>query len=79
MRFLKGLHRAYYESHPALGDFSTKVAFEGLLTKVSLLSESFRRAFVELSENLFSGSSQRAFIELSESFQRAFGELPESF
>ena len=26
MRFLKGFHRAYYESHPALGDFSTKVS-----------------------------------------------------
>ena len=57
----------------------SQLAFEGLPTKVSLLSESplsdsFRRAFVEFPE-----SFQRAFGELSESFQRAFGELSESF
>ena len=43
-RFLKGHHRAFYESHPALGVFSTKLS---LLLKgfqqVRLLSESFRR------------------------------------
>ena len=57
----------------------SQLAFEGLPTKVSLLSESplsdsFRRAFVEFPE-----SFQRAFGELSESFQRAFRELSESF
>ena len=64
-RFLIGHHRAFYESHPSLGELSTKftLAFEGLSTKVSLLSERFRRAFVELSE-----SFRIAFEELSESF-----------
>ena len=56
-----------------------QLAFEGLPTNVSLLSESFwrarfQRAFVDLSQ-----SFQRDFRELSESFRRAFGGLSESF
>ena len=47
------LLRAFNESH------LSQLSFEGLPTKVSLLSESFGRAF----------------LELSESFLRAFGEL----
>ena len=48
-RFLIGHHRAFYESHPSLGELSTKftLAFEGFSTKDSLLSERFWRAFVE--------------------------------
>ena len=51
MRFLKGRHRAFYESHPALGVFSTKVSL--LLKGFQQKSACFRRAsgeptFVEL-------------------------------
>ena len=63
--FLKGHHRAFYESHPALGVFSTKVS----LLSESFWRASFRRAFRELSS-----SFQRAFVELSESSCRAFKE-----
>ena len=63
--FLKGHHRAFYESHPALGVFSRKVS----LLSESFWRASFRRAFRELSS-----SFQRAFVELSESFCRAFRE-----
>ena len=77
-RFLNCHHRAFYKSHPTFnfGSFfnESQLAFEGLPTKVSPLSDSFRRAFVEFPE-----SFQRAFGELSESFQRAFRELSESF
>ena len=50
----------------------SQLAFEGLSTNVSLLSESywkahFQRAFVELSESFV----EPAFVELSESFRRA--------
>ena len=60
--FLKGHHTAFYESHPALGVFSTKVC---LLSKgFQQKSARFRRAFVE-----------PAFGKLLESFHRAFREL----
>ena len=58
-RFLKGHHRAFYESHPALGVFSTKVSL--LLKGFQQKSACFRRAFGE-----------PAFVELSESFRRAY-------
>ena len=54
-RFLKGHHRAFYESHPALGVFSTKVSL--LLKGFQQKSACFRRnlqickyAFYESSE-----------------------------
>ena len=44
--FLKGFHRAFYESHPALGELSTKVSLllQCFQKQVSLLSERFWRA-----------------------------------
>ena len=57
-RFMNGHHRAFNESQ------LSQPAFEGLPTKVSLLSESFWRA-----------RFQRVFVEFSSSFRRAFGEL----
>ena len=44
-RFLKGHHRAFYESHPALGVFSTSVSL--LLKGFQQKSAYFRRAFGE--------------------------------
>ena len=60
-RFSKGHHRAFYESLPALGVFSTKV---------SLLLKGFQQiqpAFGELFESPLSESFCRAFRELPES------------
>ena len=50
-------------------------AFVELSTKVSLLSESFRIVFGDLSESFWNA----AFGEFSESFRRVFGDLSESF
>ena len=63
-RFMNGHHRAFYKKSSYFGSVFiesqlSQLAFEGLPTKVSLLSESFRRVS----------------REFSESFRRAFGEL----
>ena len=44
-RFMNGHHRAFYESHPTLGVFSTKVSL--LLKGFQQKSACFRRAFGE--------------------------------
>ena len=49
-RFLKGFHRAFYESHPALGELSTKV---------SLLLKGFQQK----STCFWRARSQRAFVK----------------
>ena len=51
-RFLKGFHRAFYESHPALGELSTKVnvLLKGFQQKSACFQRAFREpAFGELS------------------------------
>ena len=53
--FLKGHHRAFYESHPALGVFSLKVSLllKGFQQKLSCFLRAFNEsnlAFVELSK-----------------------------
>ena len=70
--FLKGFHRAFYESHSALGELSMK--FNLLLKGFQQKSASFHRGFGE------STFVEPAFGELSQSFRRAcfrrpFGEL----
>ena len=60
-RFLKRHHKAFYESHPALGVFSTKVNL--LLKGFQQKSVCFQRTFGE-----------HAFGELLNGFQRAFVE-----
>ena len=78
-RFLKGHHRAFYESHPALGVFSTKVSLDlkGFQQKSACFWKAFGEpTFGELSWSLISESLWRAYLE---SFQKSFPELSESF
>ena len=77
-RFMNGYHRAFYESHPSLGVFSTKVSLllKGFQQKSALFGELLESS---LSKSFHRAWFWRAFREplkspLSESFQRAFVE-----
>ena len=74
-RFMKGHQRAFYESHPTLRVFSTKVSL--ILKGIQQKSARFRRAFRALPESFQRAFVEPAFVEISESFcgayfQRAF-------